>query len=429
MKVNLKTLGCRLNEAENEIWANQFQNAGYCIVRSPQQADLIVLNTCAVTVEAGRKSRQMIRRLHRSNPTAKLVVSGCYATLESEKTAAELGVDLVIPNQKKDQLADLVKEYLIPGTMTLAAAKPGQVSLFSQGRQRAFIKVQDGCRYRCSFCIVTVARGNELSQPIDRIVNQINHLHAQGIHEIILTGVHLGGYGADIGTRLDTLIQNILDHTEIPRIRLGSLEPWDLPQSFFRLFRNPRLMPHLHLPLQSGADSVLRRMARRCKTADFIRLADQARSEIDDVNLTTDIIVGFPGETEQEWEESLRNIEQIGFGQLHIFPYSARDGTKAARLVNPVPRSEKKKRSQVLHRLAAAMKQDVLTRNLGRKIPVLWENMDPLETTISGYTPNYLRVTAANRPGLENTIQSVRLTGILDSGKGMQGKFDTNSNS
>ena len=433
MKVNLKSLGCRLNEAENESWANQFQNAGHSIVRSPQQADLIVLNTCAVTNVAGRKSRQMIRRLHRGNPTAKLIVSGCYATLESEKTAAELGVDLVIPNKEKHQLVDRVKESLIPGTMTAAAAKPGQFSLFQQGRQRAFIKVQDGCRYRCTFCIVTVARGDEISQPIDQIVQQINHIHSQGIHEIILTGVHLGGYGADIGASLDTLIQNILGRTEIPRIRLGSLEPWDLPQSFFKPFRDPRMMPHLHLPLQSGSDSVLRRMARRCKMADFIRLVDQARNEIDEFNLTTDIIVGFPGETEQEWEESLRSIEKIGFGQLHIFPYSAREGTKAAGLSNPVPRSEKKKRSQRLHQLAESMKQDTFRRNLDRRFPVLWESMpqrtDPPGTTMSGYTPNFLRVTTPSRPGLENTIQSIRLTGILDSGSTMQGKFDTNLDS
>jgi threonylcarbamoyladenosine tRNA methylthiotransferase MtaB len=431
MKVNLKTLGCRLNEAESETWANQFLTAGHAIVRSPEQADLIVLNTCAVTTEAGRKSRQMIRRLHRGNPTAKLVVSGCYATLEAEQAAAEIGVDLVIANQDKHRLVTLVKERLIPDAMPAVAAEPGQVSLFRQGRQRAFIKVQDGCRYRCTFCIVTVARGEEKSRPVDQIIDQINLLQSQGIHEIILTGVHLGGYGSEFGGGLDRLIQRILERTQIPRIRLGSLEPWDLPGSFFKLFRDSRLMPHLHLPLQSGSDSVLRRMARRCRTEDFMRLADQARSEIDDLNLTTDIIVGFPGETEGEWQESLANIEKIGFGHIHIFPYSARNGTKAARLPNPVPRAEKKKRIQILHQLAESMKRNTFRRYLGRQFPVLWEALPgdsdqsaPPGNTLSGYTPNFLRVSAPSVHGLENTIKMVRLTEILDSSNGLLGQFD-----
>ncbi len=429
MKVSLKTLGCRLNEAESESWANQFQSAGHAIVRSPQQADLIVLNTCAVTSEAGRKSRQMIRRLHRGNPAAKLVVSGCYATLEADEAAAEFGVDLIIPNREKHRLLELVRERVMPDAMPAAATLPGEVSLFRQGRQRAFVKVQDGCRYRCTFCIVTVARGEEKSLPADQIIGQINGLHRQGIHEIVLTGVHLGGYGADLGTSLDSLIQQILNRTAIPRIRLGSVEPWDLRQSFFKLFRDPRLMPHLHLPLQSGSDSILRRMARRCKIANFMRLAERARSEVADINLTTDIIVGFPGETEPEWQESLTNIEKIGFGQLHIFTYSAREGTKAARFPDAVPRSEKKKRSQLLHQLAESMKRDTFRRYLGRRFPVLCEASPDQSAVgpnaVSGYTPNYLRISVPIKPGIENTIQTVRLTGILNSGTGLQGQLDT----
>lgn len=427
MKVNLKTLGCRLNEAESESWAQQFQNAGHRIVRSAADADLIILNTCAVTTEAGRKSRQMIRRLHRGNPAAKLVVSGCYATLEPDKTAAALGVDMVIPNKHKNQLAEIVGEQLIPGTTTAAAAEPGENALFQQGRQRAFIKVQDGCRFRCTFCIVTIARGDEKSQPIEDIIGQINKLHQQGVHEVILTGVHLGGYGTDIGSGLDRLITAILEQTDIPRVRLGSLEPWDLPKSFFGLFRNPRLMPHLHLPLQSGSDAVLRRMARRCGTTDFMRLADQARNEVPDINLTSDIIVGFPGETEGEWKTSLETIAKIGFGHLHIFPYSPRAGTKAALLASPVSRPEKKERCEHLHQLAESMKQETYQRYLGRKFPVLWESGPSNAAageTVSGYTPNFLRVTTSETAGLSNTVRPVRLAAILESGTGLQGKFD-----
>ena len=428
MKVNLKTLGCRLNEAESEAWAHQFQSAGHTIVRSPIEAELIILNTCAVTHEAGRKSRQMIRRLHRGNPEAKLVVSGCYATLEREQTAAELGVDLVLSNSDKDRLFDLIQETLIPGAMPAAAAEPGEAALFRQGRQRAFIKVQDGCRYRCTFCVVTLARGEEKSRPPDSIIDEINGLHRQGIQEVILTGVHLGGYGADLGIRLEDLLRRILDRTEVPRIRLGSLEPWDLPDSFFRLFCDPRLMPHLHLPLQSGSDSVLRRMARRCKTADFMRLADQAQVQIEDLNLSTDIIVGFPGESEQEWQESLSTIEKIGFGQIHIFTYSPRRGTAAAAFPNPVSRAEKKQRSQDLNKLAARMQDAIFKRYLGRRLPVLCEASPEGQSvgnpTISGYTPNFLRVSLRAEAGLENTIQPVLLERISAQGGSLEGRVD-----
>ncbi|MEN8260273.1 MAG: tRNA (N(6)-L-threonylcarbamoyladenosine(37)-C(2))-methylthiotransferase MtaB, partial [Pseudomonadota bacterium] len=330
MHVHLKTLGCRLNEAELETWAQEFQGAGMNISRDPQQADLIVLNSCAVTQQAVRKSRQMIRRIHRDNPTAKLVVSGCYVTLNPDEAAQTLGVDLVISNADKNRLVELTQRELALESMPALSTEPAEVSLFSRGRQRAFVKVQDGCRYRCTFCIVTVARGAERSRAIKDIVDEINRLHQQGIQEAVLTGVHLGGYGGDLDTGLDTLINAILTDTEIPRLRLGSLEPWDLPKSFFKQFQNPRLMPHLHLPLQSGCDSVLRRMARRCKTEEFACLAEQARREIPDINITTDIIVGFPGETEEEWRSGLNFIEKIGFGHIHIFSYSKREETKAA---------------------------------------------------------------------------------------------------
>jgi threonylcarbamoyladenosine tRNA methylthiotransferase MtaB len=263
MLVHLQTLGCRLNEAELETWAQDFQRSGHQITSDPEAAQLIVLNSCAVTRDAARKSRQSIRRIHRANPQAKLVVSGCYATLNQQEAEAEMGVDLVIGNQDKDKLVDLALSELNLDSMPAQATEPGEFSLFTRGRQRAFVKVQDGCRYRCTFCIVTVARGEEKSRPVAAVIEEINHLHRQGISEVVLTGVHLGGYGSDLDCNLAELIKAVLAQTNIPRIRLGSLEPWELSGDFFELFDNPRLMPHLHLPLQSGSDSVLRRMARR----------------------------------------------------------------------------------------------------------------------------------------------------------------------
>jgi len=226
MNVHLKTLGCRLNEAELETWAQAFQKAGHGITIHAEAAQLIVINSCAVTQDAARKSRQLIRRIHRDNPNAKLVVSGCYATLNQDEAASLLGVDLVVSNKDKDQLVEKTLSALNMETMPTMATEPGETSLFTRGRQKAFIKVQDGCRYRCTFCIVTVARGEETSRTIQTIVNEINELHQQGITEAILTGVHLGGYGSDLGINLSNLIKAILIETDIPRLRLGSLEPW-----------------------------------------------------------------------------------------------------------------------------------------------------------------------------------------------------------
>ncbi|TAL41698.1 MAG: tRNA (N(6)-L-threonylcarbamoyladenosine(37)-C(2))-methylthiotransferase MtaB [Methylovulum sp.] len=415
MKVHLKTLGCRLNEAELETWAQAFQKSGHQITRHAENAQLVVINSCAVTQDAARKSRNLIRRIHRDNPEAKLVVSGCYATLNEDEAAALLGVDMVVSNRDKNRLVEKALSGLNMDTMPAMSTEPGETSLFTRGRQRAFIKVQDGCRYRCTFCIVTVARGDENSRPVQAVVDEINALHQQGINEVILTGVHLGGYGSDLGNNLVDLVNAILTQTDIPRLRLGSLEPWELSEDFFALFEHPRLMPHLHLPLQSGSDAVLRRMARRCKTEEFAVIARQLRSQAPHFNITTDIIVGFPGETAQEWQDSYDFIRQVGFGHIHIFTYSKREGTKAATLPNQVADDVKKQRSRQLHELANDMKQQFCRSNLGNRFPVLWEAYTEAygeKQLAFGYTPNYLRVACVvdNEASLENQTVETRLT-------------------
>lgn len=420
MLVHLKTLGCRLNEAELETWAQSFQKSGHHITQQAQAADLIVINSCAVTHDAARKSRNLIRRVHRDNPKAKLVVSGCYATLDEDEAASIMGVDMVVRNADKDQLVERALTELNMETMPEMSSEPGESSLFTRGRQRAFVKVQDGCRYRCTFCIVTIARGEEISRPIDIVIDDINTLHAQGINEIILTGVHLGGYGSDLGYTLCDLINAILERTDIPRLRLGSLEPWEFTSEFFELFSNLRLMPHLHLPLQSGADSVLRRMARRCKTEEFATIVRQLRQRIPYFNITTDIIVGFPGETEDEWQQSIDFIQKIGFGHIHIFSYSSRKGTKAATLADQVNSVTKKQRSQQLHEIASTLKQAFYQDNVGQEFPVLWEGYSEAcgdnNKRVFGYTPNYLRtaVIIGNDEALENQLISTKLTQIND---------------
>ncbi len=415
MHVHLKTLGCRLNEAEVESWSEDFLRRGIRPCATPEQANLLVINTCAVTEEAVRKSRKLLRRAQRDNPGAKLVISGCYASLNPEQAAADLGVDLVVPNQDKEHLAQIAIETLQLPTMPATAMELGRYSLLQRNRQRAFIKVQDGCRYRCSYCIVTLARGEERSKPQQQVIGEIHALERQGIQEIVLAGVHLGGYGSDTDSSLKQLIASVLEQTSVPRIRLGSLEPWDLPEDFWELFANPRLMPHLHLPMQSGADSVLRRMSRRCRTDEFLKLAATARNRVPDLNITTDIIVGFPGETDQEWQQTLKFVETAEFGHVHIFAFSSRSGTKAAYLDNPVLREIKRQRSEQLHQLADRLRRQYMQQQLGKQVPVLVESRRT-DGSHSGYTPNYLRVELHSTKNLENQILNVCLDKPGDQG-------------
>ena len=429
MRIRLQTLGCRLNEAELETWARNFQADGHRLVGDNEEADLLVFNSCAVTQDAVRKSRNLLRRASRENPKAKVVLSGCYASLNPEE-AETLGVDLIVGNADKHRLVEIAREQLSLDSMPVQSTEPGETSLFRLGRHRAFIKVQDGCRYRCTYCIVTMARGEERSREPADIINEINRLHGEGIQEAVLTGVHLGGYGSDSDSHLAALIGEILTQTQIPRLRLGSLEPWDIPDRFVDLFANPRLMPHLHLPLQSGSDSVLKRMARRCKTAEFASLVERLRNQVPDINITTDLIVGFPGETEGEWAETLAFVRQIGFGHTHVFSFSPRAGTAAATMPAPVHGDIKKARSRALHELAEQQKRDFATRHLGRTLPILWEGTRRLEdgsARVFGYTPNYLKVGLAITPeqgaDLSFRIAPATLIGLADDGNTLVGKM------
>lgn len=425
MDVFLTTLGCRLNDAEIARWARDFHAGGHRVVSSAGQADVVVLNTCAVTGEAARKSRKLAGSLHRENPAARLVIAGCFAELEPEIVAGLDGVDLVVGNRDKDRLVAQVAEAFAAPGMPVLATEPDSVHAYRPGsRTRAFVKVQDGCRNRCTFCIVTVARGEERSRPLAEIVAEVRALVAAGYQEAVLTGVHLGGYGRDLGANLRDLVAAVLAETALPRLRLSSLEPWDIPAGFWTLWRDPRLMPHLHLPLQSGSDSVLARMARRSSTGDFDALVEDARAAIPDLTLTTDVIAGFPGETEAEWAQTLAYVRRVGFGHVHVFAYSPRAGTRAAHLPGQLPGAVKRARSRALHALAASLKQAHLQRFVGQRRAVLWERTGepaavadataPAWRRLTGYTDNYLRVETAvpAHVALENRVTLARLCGL-----------------
>ena len=427
MRVYLETLGCRLNYAEMAALGRQLSAAGHELAQTAHEADLCVLNSCAVTGEAARQSRQLARQMARANPASKLIVTGCYATLEGETVAQLPNVTLVIGNSRKDELLSVIQETAgdQPEAWPANRATVGPRARGEAGRTRAFIKVQDGCRNKCTFCIVTVARGEERSRSISDIVAEIRGLHEEGYQEAVLTGVHLGGYGADLGTGLTELTSGILADTDIPRLRLSSLEPFDLQPGFFDLWARSdgRLMPHLHLPAQSGSDAVLKRMARRNRVADFERLVDAARAAIPGLTVTTDLIVGFPGETEGDFEETAAFAERVGFAHMHVFPFSARQGTAAARFSGQVVEAERKRRVHVLTDCDARLGHAVRASFVGQVRPVLWENtvgrreesgVEPV--TWSGLTDNYLRVRAMIPAGvdLHNRITQTRLVGLDD---------------
>lgn len=422
MNVFLTSLGCRLNEAELQTWSHQFSKLGISTVSKQEDANLIVINTCAVTGEASRKSRQTIRRYHRNNPSAKLVVTGCYASIEKNEAESLLGVDLIVSNADKTLLPEKASELLEWKSMPYAATEPDATSIFTRNRERAFIKVQDGCRYRCTYCIVTIARGEEVSRTVDDIITEVELLEKRGVKEIVITGVHVGGYGTDLNTNLYNLVVAILERTSIPRIRFASVEPWDLPDRFFDLFADKRLMPHMHLPIQSGSDRILKKMSRRCKSETFLKLVDRARSVVPEFNVTSDIIVGFPSEQEEDFERSMEMVKQAKFGHVHTFSYSKREGTKAAGLPEQVDEPTKKARSKQMHEIALEAKKQQLEVMIGQVEAVLWEGTGKVSeqglVQFYGYTPNYHKVSVTIEASfaLSNKILECQIKGVSEEG-------------
>jgi len=418
MNVHLSTIGCRLNEAELSSWRRGLQKTGHRVVNSPDQANVVVLNTCGVTQQAMQSSRKLVRRMHRDNPQAKIVVTGCFSELDPTDVHTLPGVDLVISNATKDNLPDVITSRY--GASTKPLTHPFATA--KKRRTRAFVKIQDGCSNKCTFCIVTTARGDERSRPIHEVVSEIQSLSESGIQEVVLTGVHIGGYGSDINEKLHVLIQTIIQNTQVPRIRVGSLEPWELTESLVRVMANePRLCPHLHLPLQSGCNAVLRRMARRYTSQTYARLVQSLRSAVPSIEISTDLMVGFPGESHDDFEQSVRFVEQMGFIHVHTFPFSAREGTAAAQMSNPVSLPERKRRAKIVRDLTVRIRSHKLQQRCGEVRPVLWESPttgpNPNVRSWSGLTDNYIRV-ETNLPtdqNIHNQIISTRLTQRTDS--------------
>lgn len=421
IKVYLQSLGCRLNRSEIEDLARQFAAAGHSVVDEPAQADVCILNTCAVTGEAERKSRHRASALARANPQARIAVVGCYATLTPEHCAGLPGVSWVVTNEEKERVVEIVilsqaEPRECESQSTIHRLCSGQVRNPQSTilTTRAFVKVQDGCDNHCTYCIVRMLRGPSHSRPVADVAAEVQALVEGGCQEAVLTGVNLGSYGRDLPSGgLRTLIEALLGHTDLPRLRLSSLEPWDVDGSFFQLWENPRLCRQLHLPLQSGCDETLHRMGRQGTTAEFAQLVKAARAAIPDLAVTTDIIVGFPGEGETAFCDSYDFVEAMAFARLHVFPYSPRPGTPAARLPDRVSRQVRSQRARVMRELGSEQASRFRRRFVGREMAVLWEQRrrDGLWT---GLTDNYLRVITRTEDNLHNRLVSARLLDVQD---------------
>jgi len=401
-RVALDSVGCKLNQAEIELLARRLEQAGYSVVSSPDDADIYVLNTCTVTHVADRKSRHLLRMARRWNPDVKLVAVGCYAERMPGELSRIDGVDLVIGNDRKDELprilGDIAGEERGGEDDTVAVSPAAR-------RTRAFIKVQDGCRNYCAYCIVPLVRRRDESVLAEQVVAQVRERVAAGFKEAVLTGTEIGTYN-DNGTGLEGLVRRVLAETGIVHLRLSSLQPPEITPGLIGLWHNPRLCPHFHLSLQSGSGAVLRRMRRRYAVDGYRRAVALIREIVPGVAITTDIIVGFPGETDSEFRESHEFCREMEFARIHVFPYSPRPGTAAADMPGHVPAAVKKERGQSMLALAEESAKRFREACLGQTVEVLWEQK--AGGVWSGLTGNYIKVYLKSASGLANTITPVK---------------------
>ena len=399
-KVALTTLGCKVNQFETETMEGLFKQKGYEIVPFEETADFYVINTCSVTSLGDRKSRQIIRRAQRQNEQAIIAVCGCYSQVHPEEIKAIEGVRVVLGTKERSQIVELVEQAaredgIIDEVGNIMEARDFEdIPLYDMPqRTRAFLKIEDGCQNFCSYCIIPYARGPVKSRHLDKIHAEAKKLVAAGFKEIVLTGIHLGAYGRDLAgeVTLADACREVLRVEGLKRLRLGSLESIELSPDLFELIRSDeRFCAHLHLPLQAGSDSVLKDMNRHYDTAEFARLIEHVEREVPGVAVSTDIIVGFPGETEEQFQQGLAFVAAMNFSRMHVFPYSRRSGTPAAERKDQIPDPVKKERAHRMQELAARKTQEFHQQFLGKTLRVLFET--DTDGITDGLTDNYIRV-------------------------------------
>ncbi len=424
-KAALHNLGCKVNAYETEAMQHLLEEAGYEIVPFTQKADVYVINTCSVTNMADRKSRQMLHKAKKNNPDSIVVAAGCYVQTSEKEVLNDLSVDIVIGNDRKHDLVRLLEEYSLDSVNdTVDDINDGKhdfEELFidqTKEHTRAFIKVQDGCNQFCSYCIIPYARGRVRSRRFENVIAEVERLAANGFKEVVLTGIHLSSYGVDFeeATGLLELIQAVNAVKGIERIRLGSLEPKIVTEYFAsELSKLDKICPHFHLSLQSGCDATLKRMNRKYTTKEYERGCELLRKYFVHPAITTDVIVGFPGETEEEFEQTKAYLEHIHFYEMHIFKYSKRKGTRAAVMPDQIDEQIKAARSEKLIALGHDMSKEFRKFYIGKNEEVLFEEKAVIgdKEYFVGYTKEYVKVAKETDENLENQIVSGRISGML----------------
>ena len=419
-RVAFTTLGCKVNQFETEVMEGLFKQRGYEMVPFDQVADVYVINTCSVTHLGEKKSRQIIRRAIRLNQEAIVAVAGCYAQVSPEEIEAIEGVKVIVGTQDRHRIVDLVEQAVASScsvnavTSIMEADHFEDIPLFeAPGRTRAFLKIQEGCTNFCTYCIIPYARGPLRSRPLASIIRETEKLISSGFKEIVLTGIHLGAYGRDVKgeVTLADAVRAVLDVEGLVRLRLGSLESIEISDDLIALMKQDnRLCSHLHLPLQAGDNTVLKAMNRHYTLAEYEQLINNIKSQIKDIAISTDIIVGFPGETLELFNNALAFVEKMNFSRMHIFPYSRRSGTPAAQYSDQVPEEEKKRRVQIMQELAEKKATEFQHYFLNKQLTVLFEMENQKnDNIIDGLTENYIRVYTNGNKAMQGKTYQVLL--------------------
>lgn len=425
MKVAFATLGCKVNQSETQAMSELFVKAGYEVVDFEQKADVYIINTCSVTAVGEKKSRQMISRAYKENPDACIAVVGCYAQRDPEGILAQCGVSLVVGTAQKSRIVEFVEEYLQNRQklkevedITHWSSYDDELAVHGHtGRTRAYVKIQDGCNNFCAYCIIPYLRGRIRSRSMDSIIEEAKSLARNGFKEVVLNGIHLSSYGKDRENHPDLLdvVEELSKINGIARIRLGSLEPTIITDGFVQRAKAlPKLCPHFHLSLQSGCDTVLQRMNRRYTTQEYRQAVERLRSVYPLCNITTDIIVGFPGETEAEFEQTMSFVKEISFGQVHVFAFSKREGTKAAQMPGQLTNAQKQARSARLIQLSQEVGKEFRAKFLGKTVEVLVENNE--NGLCKGLTAEHMETEFADLNARQNQFKMVKITEITDTG-------------
>ncbi len=416
-RVAIATLGCKTNQFESAAMIEQFEGAGYAVVPFTQAADIYVVNSCTVTARTDAETRRLIRRARRLNPAARIVATGCYAQVAPGELEQMPELDSVLGNREKQDIIGLVEkgESHVSDIGSERLAGPLKLESFAE-HTRAFLQAQNGCNSFCAYCIVPYARGRSRSVPLDAVLQGVRNLAANGYREVVLTGIHLGAYGLDLEppTSLTELVRRIDSEQIILRLRIGSVEPNELTDELLALIAKSEIVcPHLHLPLQSGSDSVLQRMGRRYTAAFFRDLMARISAALPQAFIGADVIAGFPGESEAEFNETLQLIQDLPFSDLHVFPYSSRKGTKAAGMPEQLPANIISRRAGLLRNSAAGKKAEFLSRQVGRDLLVLVQGCNETSSICNGISGNYVNVKFSGGKEMINTEQVVKVDGIV----------------